>query len=132
VALARQTTCAQGQQTDASTSSRIPAVAAPAGRQALRASAAFSGQLNDAAVTSGGTAWAVGYTTGEPLTERWNGKGCPFESALEVGSGDGDFYSVSAISASNAWAVGYAPYGSRGRSTAYPHQGAVFYAGRVN
>jgi hypothetical protein len=89
-----------------------PAVAAQTGRQTSQASTPLPGQLNGAAVTSGGSAWAVGYTTGEPLTERWNGMGWTFESALEVGPGDGDFYSVAAISASNAWAVGYAPYES--------------------
>ena len=98
--------------TAAGIASVTPAVAAQARLQSPRVSIPFPGQLNGAAVTPAGTAWAVGYTTGEALTERWNGKAWTWESALEVGPPDGDFYSVAAISASNAWAVGYAPSGS--------------------
>jgi hypothetical protein len=88
-----------------------PAVAAQTRLAAPRVSIPYPGQLNGAAVTTAGTAWAVGYTSGEALTERWNGKSWTWASALEVAP-DGDFYSVAAISASNAWAVGYIPSAS--------------------
>jgi hypothetical protein len=89
-----------------------PAVAAQIEPVTPRISIPYSGQFNGAAVTSGGTAWAVGYTTGEALTEHWNGKAWSWESALGVGPPDGDFYSVAAVSATSAWAVGYTPSAS--------------------
>jgi hypothetical protein len=82
-----------------------PAAAAAAGTQAPRASVPFSGQLNGAAVAPGGTAWAVGYTSGEALPEHWNGKNWTFEQDLNAAP-SGDFYSVAATSAGNAWTVG--------------------------
>ncbi len=89
-----------------------PAAAAQARPQAPRVAIPFGGQLNGAAVTTGGIAWAVGYTPGEALAQRWNGKAWTWESALAVGGTDSDFYSVAAISPANAWAVGYTPSAS--------------------
>jgi hypothetical protein len=66
----------------------------------------YPGQFNGTAIAPGGTAWAVGYEPGLALAERSNGKGWVDEPSL-ISAGDGDLYSVSAISAGNAWAVGY-------------------------
>ena len=96
-----------------------PAAAATAGTQAPRASVPFSGQLNGAAVAPGGTAWAVGYTSGEALPEHWNGKNWTFEQDLNAAP-SGDFYSVAATSAGNAWAVGYLP-GDSGTASLIAH-----------
>ena len=66
----------------------------------------YPGQFNGTAIAPGGTAWAVGYEPGLALAERFKGKGWVDEPSL-ISAGDGDLYSVSAISAGNAWAVGY-------------------------
>jgi hypothetical protein len=104
-----------------------PAVAAQARLQSPRVSIPFPGQLNGAAVTPAGTAWAVGYTTGEPLAERWNGKAWTRVSSpdpVPVSSSKltwNILQGVAATSAGNAWAVGYDEVALQGSKTMILH-----------
>jgi hypothetical protein len=86
------------------------AAAVPAARASARhrlAGTPYPGQLNAVTATSASNAWAVGYSPGETLIERWNGKAWKFVNSLNLGA-SGDLYGVTATSATSAWAVGYA------------------------
>jgi len=96
-----------------------PGAAAAAARtraQVPATSVPFSGQFNGVTATSASNAWAVGYTNGENLIQRWNGTAWKWVSTLKMGPPNSDFYSVAATSASNAWAVGFQP-GNTGSGT---------------
>jgi len=86
----------------------VPAAAVPAAARHRPAGTPFPGQLNAVAATSASNAWAVGYSTGETLTEHWNGKAWKFVNSLNLGA-SGDLYGVAPLSAADAWAVGYLP-----------------------
>jgi hypothetical protein len=94
-------------------------IAAPAG-QALTAPATAaisaappSGALYGVAATSATSAWAVGYrfngTARQTLIERWNGTSWAVENSPDPGGNANDnwLFGVSALSAQNAWAVGF-------------------------
>ncbi len=61
----------------------------------------------------------MGYSPGETLIERWNGKAWKFVNSLNLGA-SGDLYGVAAPSASDAWAVGYLP-GESGSASLIAH-----------
>ena len=96
-----------------------PAAAVPAGARHRPAGTPFPGQLNAVTATSASNAWAVGYSPGETLIERWNGKAWKFVNSLNLGA-SGDLYGVAAPSASDAWAVGYLP-GQSGSASLIAH-----------
>jgi hypothetical protein len=72
------------------------------------------GYFTSVAVTSASNAWAVGLAgpgpgitaLTQPLIEHWNGKHWSLQH-FQPPAGGGEFASVAALSASNAWAVGY-------------------------
>jgi hypothetical protein len=72
------------------------------------------GYFNAVAATSAGNVWAVGQSGGgnstnpaQPLIEHWNGRHWTVQR-FPSPPGGGQFRSVAALSASNAWAVGAA------------------------
>src|SRR5215469_5006693 len=87
------------------------ALAAPA--TAAVSAAPPSGALYGVAATSATNAWAVGYrfngTTRQTLVERWNGTSWAQEKSPNPGGNANDNWllGVSALSARNAWAVGF-------------------------
>jgi hypothetical protein len=97
----------------ASVAAVVPAAAAQVENQKPGTFVPYGGQLNGVAVSSG-NAWTVGPG---PVIQYWNGK-IWTESRLGANLVNQDslpaFYSVAAITASSAWAVGYFPVGSDG------------------
>ncbi|HUZ52428.1 MAG TPA: hypothetical protein VMU94_07840 [Streptosporangiaceae bacterium] len=103
----------------AETAPAVPASAARTRSRDTLASVPIPGQFNAVMATSPGNAWAVGYSPGETLIERWNGTAWKFVPSLGLGA-SGDLYGVAATSASNAWAVGYLP-GQTGTGSLIAH-----------
>jgi len=70
--------------------------------------------LSGVATQSATSAWAVGYTSVSvppriyrpSLIERWNGSAWRVVPVPRAGASDSDLWGVTALSASNAWAVG--------------------------
>jgi hypothetical protein len=67
----------------------------------------YGGEFLGVAATSARSAWAVGWTSGAALIERWNGKRWKAVPGLLKLAPEGEFVGVAATSARNAWAVGY-------------------------
>jgi hypothetical protein len=68
-------------------------------------------ELHGVTMVSGCNAWAVGFefsagSSPEPLIERWNGSSWKVATGPVLGGRGGRLFSVSAISATNIWAVG--------------------------
>jgi hypothetical protein len=78
-------------------------------------------RLYSVAATSATNAWAVGYydhgTVDRTLVEHWNGSAWKLQPSPNSGgsSQNNDLHAVAAISATNAWAVGYDSKGVAGR-----------------
>jgi hypothetical protein len=69
-------------------------------------------QLNGVAATSSSNAWAVGFVDGRSglartLIEHWNGRAWKVQPSPNPGSYSDFLQSVTALSATDAWAVGY-------------------------
>jgi hypothetical protein len=83
-------------------------------QQVATPSPAGGGYFNAVAVTSASNAWAVGLAgpgpgvpaSTTPLIERWNGRHWTIQQ-IAMPAGGGQFAGVMALSASNAWAVGW-------------------------
>jgi hypothetical protein len=83
-------------------------------RRVATANPAGGGYFNAVTATSPANAWAVGLVGGgpgetaatTPLIERWNGRTWTIQKIQEP-AGGGQFDGVAALSASNAWAVGW-------------------------
>jgi hypothetical protein len=80
-----------------------------------------SSTLSDVAVLSPCSAWAVGFSPGHTLIERWNGKTWSIRTSPNVGDTENVLSGVAATSAGNAWAVGYYNDTTGGSKTLIEH-----------
>jgi hypothetical protein len=83
-------------------------------------------ELNGVAAVSSGSAWAVGRSSNgtggwNTLIEHWNGTAWKVQKSLNPSASDNELYGVTALSASNAWAVGYYKNGSGVLQTLVEH-----------